>query len=241
MAEEKKIPSFTMPLLAILVAVAAFLAGSFWQKIRVLEGGTPRNEAAQEETAQVPPEEMVLGAEEVAKISEGGAVVKGKEDAPLTIVEFSEYQCPFCARYVEDAYLQIWEEYGDQIRYIFRDFPLSFHQHAQTMAEGARCAGDQDQYWEMHDLLFEKNAEWSVEEDVSTLLAGYTSQLGLDVKEFNNCLDSGKYTQAVKDDFALGQSVGVSGTPTFFINGQQLIGAQPFEAFKTIIEEALNQ
>jgi protein-disulfide isomerase len=243
MAEEKKIFNLTMPLLAILVAVAAFLAGSFWTKIRYLEG--EGGEGTGEEVALAEPEilgeNIVLGEEEVGKIEEGGAGVKGKEDAPITIVEFSEYQCPFCAQYVEEAYQDIWRGYDDKIRYIFRDFPLSFHQHAQTMAEAARCAGDQGQYWEMHDLLFEKNEEWSAEEDVTSLLTSYASQLGLDKDEFNNCLDSGKYNQAVKDDFSLGQNIGVSGTPTFFINGRQLVGAQPFEAFKTIIEEELNK
>lgn len=240
MAEERRIPSLTIPALAILLTVAAFLAGSFWTKIQYLQGGTQEEVVASPAPEEIEEGETVLGAEEIAKIAVGGAV-KGSEEAPVTIVEFSEYQCPFCKKYVDEAYQQIGEEYGDQIRYIFRDYPLPFHQHAQKMAEVARCAGDQEKYWEMHDLLFEKQDEWTEETEIGDLITTYASSLGLATEEFSDCLDSGKYTQAVQDDFELGQTVGVSGTPTFFINGRMLVGAYPFEAFKEIIDEELNQ
>lgn len=240
MAEEKKITTFTTPILVILLVIVAFLAGMFWTRIRYLEQGK-----APEGTAQASPapgaieEGTPLSEEQINKIVSGGAATRGEEDAPVTIVEFSEYQCPYCGRYVAEAYPQILEEYGDQIYYIFHDYPLSFHQYAQKMAEVARCAGDQDQYWEMHDLIFENQEVWSSKQNVETDINSYVSQLGLDKEEFDDCLVSGKYTQTVKNDFELGTEVGVQGTPTFFINGQKIVGAQPFENFKTIIDAEL--
>lgn len=244
MAEEKKIPNLTIPILVGLLVIASFLLGSLWTRIRY---GQPPIPQEQEQLAQVSPspegpaEGEVLGEQDRTKIEQGGAAIKGEEGTLITIVEFSEYQCPYCGRYFNDAYQQIWDEYGDKIRYIFHDYPLPFHPHAQKTSEAARCAGDQGQYWEMHDLLFEKQSEWSAEENIDSNLTNYTSQLGLDTTEFNDCLSSGKHTQAVKDDMSLGQSVGVSGTPTFFINGQKLVGAQPFTAFQAIIEKELKE
>ncbi len=231
-------------IIVVLVAVASFLGGATFTQWQTQKQGTPspKEEATPSPTAQQPEEPpAVLGAEDRGKIESGGAAVKGEEGSAITIVEFSEYECPFCKRYVDETYPQILDEYGDKIRYIFRDYPLPFHPQAQKMAEVARCAGDQDQYWEMHDLLFENRDKWAEKQDVSADVTGYVSQLGLDKEEFDDCLDSGKYTQAVKDDMALGQSVGVQGTPTFFINGQRLVGAQPFSAFKAIIDAELGQ
>lgn len=240
MAEEKKITTFTTPILVILLVIVAFLAGMFWTKIRYVESGKAPEEAAQASPAPGAPQEGApLSEEQINKIVSSGAATKGKESAPVAIVEFSEYQCPFCGRYIAETYPQILEEYGDQIYYIFHDYPLSFHQHAQKMAEVARCAGDQDQYWEMHDLIFENQEVWSSKQNVETDINSYVSQLGLDKEGFDDCLVSGKYTQAVKDDFELGTEVGVQGTPTFFINGQKIVGAQPFESFKAIIDAEL--
>lgn len=237
---EKKITTFTTPILIVLLVIVAFLAGMFWTKIQSLEQGeAPEKVVQASPTPGVPEGEVPLSEEQIARIEQGEAGVKGEEGAPITIVEFSEYQCPFCGKYVEETYFQIWEEYGDQIRYIFRDYPLSFHQHAQTLAEVARCAGDQDQYWEMHDLIFENQEEWSSKQNIDADISGFVTQLGLDGDEFDSCLSSGKYTQAVKDNLQIGIEVGVQGTPTFFINGQQLVGAQPFSAFQSIIDAEL--
>lgn len=240
MAEEKRITTFTTPIIVALLVVVAFLAGMFWTRIRYGDQGkAPEKEARTSPTPGAPQEGMPLTEEQIAKIETGGAAVKGEKDTPITIVEFSEYQCPFCGRYVEETYPQILEEYGDQTYYIFHDYPLQFHQHAQTMAEIARCAGDQGQYWEMHDLIFENQEAWSNKENLQTDIDTYASQLGLDKEAFDNCLDSGKYTQTVKDDLQLGTEVGVQGTPTFFINGQKIVGALPFADFQAVIEAEL--
>ncbi|NIT04201.1 thioredoxin domain-containing protein [Candidatus Saccharibacteria bacterium] len=244
MAEEEKKPekvrTYTTPILFALAVIAAFLVGIFLTRWLSSRGEVPE-QAAQASPAPAAPEEMVLSQEQIAEIESGGAAVRGEEGAPVTIVEFSEYQCPFCGRYVEETYAQIWDEYGDQIRYIFRDFPLQFHSHAQIMAEAARCAGDQDQYWEMHDLIFATQADWSAKESAEADIAGFVTQLGLNKSQFDSCLDSGEHTQAVEDDQQLGVKVGVQGTPTFFINGQKLVGARPFSSFKQIIDAELAQ
>lgn len=242
MAEENKITSLTTPILVGLLVIAAFLVGMFWTKIRYIEQGEAPERVAQTSPApeEVPEEgEIILGEEEIDRIETGGAAAKGDENAPITIVEFSEYECPFCKKYVDETYFKIWDEYGNQIYYVFHDYPLAFHPHAQKLAEVARCAGDQGQYWEMHDLIFEKREEWAEEENISSNIGSFVTQLGLDKAEFDACLSSGKHSQAVKDDFNLGTEVGVQGTPTFFINGQQLVGAQPFESFAAIIDAEL--
>jgi protein-disulfide isomerase len=228
----------------VLVAIAAFLGGATFIRWQSQRQGAPSlmGETTPSPAAQQPEEPPgVLIAEDLRKIESGGAAVKGEEGAAVTIVEFSEYECPFCKRYVDETYPQILEEYGDKIRYIFHDYPLPFHPHAQKMAEVARCAGEQEKYWEMHDLLFAERNVWANLQDASAEITSYAEQLKLDMDEFDSCLSSGKFTQAVKDDLALGQAVGVQGTPTFFINGQRLVGAQPFGAFKAIIDAELGE
>lgn len=104
---------------------------------------------------------VILKADQMAKILENPAGEKGSQDAKVTIVEFSDFQCPYCGRYITETYPQILQNYGDKIRYLFHDYPLPFHNNAQKAAEAARCAGDQGKYWEMHDLLFQEQASWS--------------------------------------------------------------------------------
>lgn len=241
---EKKGTNLTTPILVVLLVAVSFLLGVTWTKLNYQKTEKPKNGGTEEQKAQTSPgpeDPAVLGEKEMAEIVEGGAASKGEENAPITIVEFSEYQCPFCKRYVDETYVQIWEEYGDQIYYVFHDYPLAFHPHAQKAAEAARCAGDQGKYWEMHDLLFNERDKWAEKEEIGADLRNYATRLGLDKNRLEECLSSAKYTQAIKDDFALGEKIGVSGTPTFFINGQKIVGAQPFTTFKAIIDAELKK
>lgn len=155
---------------------------------------------------------------------------KGGKDAPVTIIEFTDYQCPFCAR-ARPTVKQVVETYGDKVKYVLRDFPLSFHPNAQKAAEAAECAGDQDKYWEYSDLLWANNKALEVPN-----LKKLAKDAGLDQAKFDQCLDSGKFTAEVQKDMADGSKAGVSGTPSFFINGQMLTGARPFEQFKDVID-----
>jgi len=162
--------------------------------------------------------------------------VFGDKNAEVTLIEFSDYECPFCGKYYSETYSQIKKAYVDtgKVKIVFRDFPLSFHQNAQKSAEAAECAGEQNKYFEMHDKLFENQQALDV-----VSLKKYAQEIGLNVGDFNACLDSGKMVAEIKKDFADGQAAGVKGTPAFFINGKLLSGAQPFSAFQQAIDAEL--
>jgi protein-disulfide isomerase len=163
------------------------------------------------------------------------AAVQGSADAPITVVEFSDYQCPFCLRYIDGAYPQVIQNYVETglVRYIFADFPLQgLHPQAVQAAEAARCAGDQDAYWEMHDRLFAAQDSWSGRPDPIPAFVELAKEVGLDADALRNCLEIGHYREAVVANLAEGQALGVTGTPTFFINGYPIVGAQPFDLFE---------
>ncbi len=175
---------------------------------------------------------------EPVEVSIDDDAIKGDIDAPVTIIEFSDYECPFCARFYSQTLSQIEENYIDtgKVRLVYRDFPLSFHQNAQKAAEAAECAGEQDAYYDMHDKLFENQGSLSVSNYKT-----WAGELGLDQEEFDNCLDSGEMASEVQKDFSDGQQYGVTGTPGFFVNGVKISGAQPYSVFEAAIEAALNE
>ena len=160
---------------------------------------------------------------------------KGPKNAPVTIVEFSDFQCPFCSRLIPTVD-QVTANYGDKVRLVFRQFPLNFHQFAQKAAEASLCAEEQGKFWEMHDKMFENQRALD-----RASLERYASEIGLDVARFKADLDGGRYKSAVKADTDYGNSLpgGGMGTPTFFINGRKLAGAYPYEKFEQLIKEAL--
>ncbi len=160
---------------------------------------------------------------------------KGPANAPITIVEFSDFQCPFCSR-VNPTLAQVREKYGDKVRIVFRQYPLPFHQQAQKAAEASLCAGDQGKFWEMHDAMFANQQALGVDQ-----LKEQATKLGLKADEFNSCLDSGKHAAVVQKDLKEGQAAGVNGTPAMFINGRFLSGAVPFEQVADIIDDELRR
>jgi protein-disulfide isomerase len=165
----------------------------------------------------------------------------GDPAAPITIVEFTDFQCPFCGRHFNQTYPQIVEKYVKvgTVFYVFKDFPLnSIHPQAAKAAEAARCAGDQGAYLELHDLLFARQAQWSGREP-DELFIGYAKELGLDGELFAGCLDSGQHAAAIEADLQDGLALGVNGTPAFFINGHLVSGAQPFDLFEQAITTLL--
>ena len=171
----------------------------------------------------------------VLEVAIDGAPVRGAANAPVTIVEFSDFECPYCAR-VQPTLAQIRDTYQEKVKLVYKDFPLSIHKNAQKAAEAARCGLEQDKekYWAYHDKLFANANALTVDN-----LKKYAVEVQFDAEPFNTCLDSGKYAAAVSKDMADGIKVGVSGTPAFLINGRFLSGAQPFGAFQEVIEEAL--
>jgi protein-disulfide isomerase len=158
---------------------------------------------------------------------------RGPKDAPVTFVEFSDFQCPFCGR-AAPMMKQLMDAYPGKIRWIFKHFPLPIHPNAPLAHEASLAALAQGKFWEMHDKIFSNQNSL----DRKTYIA-YAKELGLDVARFEKDLDSGKYKAVVAADTADGQKVGVRGTPTFFINGKRLVGALPLETFKQIMDQEL--
>ena len=174
--------------------------------------------------------------------------VLGEEDAEVTIIEFSDYQCPFCRKFWQDTFTQLKKDYIDtgKVKFVYRDYPLGFHPMAVPAAEAANCArekGGDEAYYEMHDKMFEEQNILDGGTVQSTVqftkddLKQWAKDIGYNI---DSCLDSGKYAQEVQNDFADGGSAGVQGTPAFFINGRLLSGAQPYAAFKQAIDAELS-
>jgi protein-disulfide isomerase len=176
---------------------------------------------------------------EPVEVTLGDSPVLGKADAPVTIIEFSDFQCPFCGKFFSETFPDLKKNYIDtgKAKLVYKDFPLSFHPEAEKAAEAASCVREQKQdvgFWKMHDKMFANQETLSVANEKA-----WARQLGVDGAKFDKCLDDGKYKSAVQEDEAYGQQLGVSGTPTFFINGRELVGAQPYSAFQKIIDEEL--
>ena len=170
------------------------------------------------------------------KVEVAGAPSKGPVDAPVTLIEFSDFQCPFCSRVIPTL-KRIEESYGGKVRLVFRQFPLHrLHPQAQKAAEASLCANDQEKFWEMHDAMFADQGGLAVEK-----LKEKAGTLGLDLEAFNQCLDSDQYADRVDADLQAGTEVGVTGTPAIFINGRFLSGAQPYEEIAKIIDDELSR
>lgn len=184
----------------------------------------------------------------VADVSIAGNPMMGKKDAPVTLIEFSDYQCPFCKRFFQSTLPTLKTQYIEtgKVRYVFRDFPLDrIHPQARKAAEAARCAGDQDKYWEMHDLLFENQQALQVDN-----LKTYARRLNLDAGAFDACLAKSKYAAKVQKDLDDGVKAGIRGTPGFFIGksgsddtiqGTLISGAHPPRVFRQAIDSFLQE
>jgi len=166
-------------------------------------------------------------------VDPGDGVARGPKDAPVTIVEFSDFQCPYCVR-AAPTMKKIREVYGDRVRLAYRDMPLPIHPLAPKAAEAAACAGDQGKFWEMHDRLFDAKGQLEIAD-----LKNYAGELGLDRAGFDTCLESGKNEPRWKAGKAAAEGYGISATPAFFLNGRFVSGARPFEVFAEIIDDEL--
>jgi protein-disulfide isomerase len=176
-----------------------------------------------------------------------GDPFKGNGTAKVAVIEFSDYQCPFCSRYTKDVLPQIWTDYIEtgKIKYVFRDMPLSFHKNAFKAAEAAHCAGLQGKFWEMHDTLFANQSALAPEQ-----LATLAKTVGVDEARFQQCLDSGKFATEINKDIADAGAAGITGTPSFLVGVIQpgdgrvkvvkkLVGAKPYAEFKAAIDDLL--
>lgn len=206
-------------LTAILVAVVGAMVGLF-----ILTGSG-------EGTVEKPP-------------ADAGKLVRDNSHktgtGSVTVVEFGDFQCPSCA-IAQPTVQRIKQEYGDKITFVFRNFPLPMHQNAETAAKAAEAAAAQGKYWEMNDKLFASLQEWGELSDPKDTFTKYATELGVsDIDRFKRELGDDTYTQRIKDDKADGEAVGVQGTPTFFVNGQQAQNFQ-YETLKELIDQQLNQ
>ena len=237
--------------LIVAVGVAAFFAGMYFSnmnsnqisqedlddaiaklELKMLQNRLPTNQPS-----------------EPVKISADDDPVIGNPDAPITIIEFSDFQCPFCARFHVQTLPLLLEQYIDQgkVKLVFRDFPIqSIHPNALPASVSAECANEQGQFKPMHDMLFDNQKQWSNQETVNALsmFSQYATEIGLDQENFDSCLTSGKYIEEIRNDLDDGRSYDVTGTPGFFIGNDEigyveLKGAQPFESFKKVIDAQL--
>jgi protein-disulfide isomerase len=172
-----------------------------------------------------PPRQMVAAA---------NGVTRGPASAPVKIIEFSDFQCPYCQR-AHPTIQEVLNTYGDRVQLVYRHFPLPNHSNARPAAEASQCAAEQEKFWQYHDRLFANQSRLS-----SADLKQHAAELGLDAAKFNACVDTRKYKTQVEADLQDGEQAGVNGTPAFFINGRILSGAQPFEAFKRVIDDELS-
>ena len=158
----------------------------------------------------------------------------GSEDAAVTLIEFSDYECPFCTRWHTEVFGPLMEKYPGQIRFVYRDFPLPSHPNAVPAAEAANCANEQGAFWEFHDQLFRTTQGLN-----TNLYIDLATDLGLNIEQFKQCLEERTYQAEVDADFQYAARLGVSSTPTFFLNGIPIVGAQPFEFFDEVVRREL--
>lgn len=169
----------------------------------------------------------------VYTVSTDGDPFVGPADAPVTIVEFGDFRCGYCRRHFEQTFAPLLSAYEGEVRYVFRDYPI-LSQESLVAALAGECADDQNAFWEFHDRAYSNQDNLTREAFI-----GYATELGLDTATFTTCLDEQQHMDEVVRDFQEGQALGVGGTPTFFINGKPLVGAQPYQVFQLRIDAAL--
>jgi len=217
------------------VAIIAVIAALYLANLSMSDGSQPAVAGGNDEvvdegdTGDAKP---TAGA--VPGISEDDHVL-GNPKADVVLIEYSDFECPFCSRHIPTME-QIVDEYGDQIALVFRHFPLSFHQEALPAAVASECAAEQDKFWEFHDELFANNTRLG-----DNLYEEIAEDLGMDVSDFTDCLDDNNYETQIKAEMAAGAAAGVSGTPGTFVNGELVKGAVPYDSFKSIVEQALTE
>ncbi len=183
---------------------------------------------------QPAPQRPAVDFNRVYSLPVGSSAVKGNKNAPVTIVEFSDFQCPYCSK-LQPTLKQVLAAYPNEVKLVFKDFPLSFHQNAKNAAKAARAAGEQGKYWEMHDLIFENYNQLN-----DNLYKDFAAKLQLNEAKFLADLNSKKYDNLIQQDIILGQNSGVGGTPTLFLNGKRMQG-RSFDDFKAAIEGYLKK
>ena len=249
--KEKSEPMKLIIILMIVVGIAGYFAGSYFANPdSELVTKTELADALSDlESKMVNTQQQPSQPSQPIKISIDDDPIRGDPNAPITIVEFSDFQCPFCARFHVQTLPSLLEEYIDtgKVNLVYRDFPIqSIHPNALPAAVAAECANEQGKYWEYHDTLFEKQSDWSRLDSKAVIakFSQYAADLDLEQQQFDSCLETGKYLEEVQGDLSDGRDYDITGTPGFFIGNDQigfvkLNGAQPFDSFQRVIDAQL--
>lgn len=256
MTQHKEKSSITIPLptgnklqmfLIGALIVAAFIIGSLYTKVQYLEKNGVSNTTAATQTSPQPDQQQPAALAPSGKIKEvtNKDHIRGNKNAKITLVEYSDLECPFCKRF-HPTMQDLLKTYGDKIRWVYRHFPLSFHANAQKESEATECVaelGGEDKFWTYVDKMFEKTTSNGTGFALDQL-GPLAAEVGVNQSAFQSCLDNGKYEQLVKDQIADGTAGGVNGTPSTFLidasgKSQIIVGAQPIESFKTAIDAVL--
>lgn len=241
---DKFLKNYGTPI-SILVGALIIAASIYVSNGGTIKGFGLKTPAKTPSAAATPPSSPQAVAGSTVNVSADDDPFLGNANAPVTIIEFGDFQCPFCRKLWRDALPQIKAKYIDtgKAKFVYRDFPLDIHPAAEPSAQAAACANEQGKFWQYHDKIFEeqdKQGESTIRYAVEDLKK-WAREVGLNVNSFNTCLDSGKYKQEVDKDLQDGIAAGVTGTPGSFINGRQIKGALPFAQFEKIIEEELKK
>lgn len=222
--------------LSILIA-GLIISGAIFYKGKSIDVSLDKNNSPQAKIDQRSNQPSPIEAPRIVQfnISQGDHI-RGNFNAPITLVEFSSFECPFSARF-QPTIKQILADYPNQVRYVYKHFPLPFQPNSFKASEASECADEQGKFWEMHDEIYKAQPTSLSTEKFKEI----ARNLKFDTNKFNNCLDSGKYAQKVQADYDEGLQKGVQGTPATFVNGQLVSGALPYDAFKQIIDNLLNQ
>ena len=239
MAETQK-SGANLVIVSIIVALVSFGIGYFAGN-HTKGDGVSTADTAMPGSAAAPSYVAKGSMEDSPIIPVGESPVLGNPDAPVTIVEFSDYQCPFCQRGASTL-KELYQKYPNDVRIVFKNYPLPFHKEAPAASKAALAAAEQGKYWEMHDKLFDNYKKFKANaSDMKSFAAGLAKDIGLDVAKFNTAFDKPEYDKMIQEDMALGGKIGVRGTPHFFINGVRISGAQPLEKFEEIFKAQLEE
>ena len=234
------IQSWATPIVGVVMLVLGLLAGYYGRPF-VLNQAQAEVSANSEAPVVIPTADNSAAQQELMEtVLSKTRHFMGDPDAPITIIEFADFQCPYCGRFFAETKPQIDETYMQSGKVRFAYFNFAFlGPESNWAAEAAECAADQNKFWEYHDKLYSSQSGENQGAFNKDNLKKYAEELGLDTSAFNECLDSGKYTQLIQDESNMASSIGVRSTPTFLINGQAVVGAQPFEIFEQTIDSLL--
>lgn len=244
MASETESLKSTNRILIVALIIASFFLGSLTNQVSTSRKNTPSTPTDVKDVTANPTDAPKTQQAKTKPITDKDHI-RGNKTARITLLEYSDLECPFCQRF-HPTTQELLKTYGDEIRLVYRHFPLSFHQNAQKEAEASECIaelGGNDKFWQFVDTIFERTTANGTGFALDKL-GPLAAELGVNQIQFQSCLDSGKYEQLVKDHIADGTNAGVNGTPATFViddknNSQIVVGAQPIEAFKTVIDQLL--